>query len=337
MATGAKKNAGHVSPATGHDAAHRDTKGPLDARERHHATYVETRGPAISRQHRAPRGARSARPQDTPRRGAHGPSRSDRVPLDRPRQDVEGSDHASRVQAGRHAQRRPHVLAHAGPRFPARTSGTPALRRRGSFARPTAARPGRASTASTSIRAARTGAAATRTARRTGPSCIRSSSTRATRSTCTSGCPAAASSNRTTPGADWHPLNAGVRADFMPDPYPEYGHDPHCMRMHPLAPDRLYHQNHCGIYRLDRPATRWTEIGVTMPKSVGSIGLPMVLHPRDPDTLWVFPMDGTSVWPRVSPGASPLPTARSTAESPGSARRQGFRRRRPGGRSSARR
>ncbi len=106
-------------------------------------------------------------------------------------------------------------------------------------------------------------------------------------------------------GADWHPLNAGVRADFMPDPYPEYGHDPHCMRMHPLAPDRLYHQNHCGIYRLDRPATRWTEIGVTMPKSVGSIGLPMVLHPRDPDTLWVFPMDGTSVWPRVSPGGKP--------------------------------
>ncbi len=109
----------------------------------------------------------------------------------------------------------------------------------------------------------------------------------------------------TNAGGDWKPLNAGVRADFMPDPDPEFGHDPHCMRMHPLAPDRLYHQNHCGIYRLDRPATRWTEIGATMPKSVGSIGLPMVLHPRDPDTLWVFPMDGTSVWPRVSPGGKP--------------------------------
>lgn len=24
-----------------------------------------------------------------------------------------------------------------------------------------------------------------------------------------------------------------------------------------LPPDRLYQQNHCGIYRLDRPATRW--------------------------------------------------------------------------------
>jgi photosystem II stability/assembly factor-like uncharacterized protein len=31
----------------------------------------------------------------------------------------------------------------------------------------------------------------------------------------------------------------------------------------------------------------------------------MVVHPRDPDTLWVFPMDGTSVWPRTSPGGRP--------------------------------
>lgn len=31
----------------------------------------------------------------------------------------------------------------------------------------------------------------------------------------------------------------------------------------------------------------------------------MVVHPREPDTIWVFPMDGTSVWPRVSPGGKP--------------------------------
>ena len=103
-------------------------------------------------------------------------------------------------------------------------------------------------------------------------------------------------------GADWRPLNRGVKADFLPQPDPEYGHDPHCVRLHPLLPDRLYQQNHCGIYRLDRPAERWEDIGAGMPKSVGPIGFPMVLHPREPDTIWVFPMDGTSVWPRVSPG-----------------------------------
>jgi hypothetical protein len=31
----------------------------------------------------------------------------------------------------------------------------------------------------------------------------------------------------------------------------------------------------------------------------------MVLHPRDPDRAWVFPMDGGSVWPRTSPGGKP--------------------------------
>jgi hypothetical protein len=42
-----------------------------------------------------------------------------------------------------------------------------------------------------------------------------------------------------------------------------------------------------------------------MPKSVGDIGLPMVTHPFDAETAWVFPMDGTDVWPRTSPGGKP--------------------------------
>jgi hypothetical protein len=106
-------------------------------------------------------------------------------------------------------------------------------------------------------------------------------------------------------GAAWRPLNAGVKADFLPEPTPEFGHDPHCVRLHPVLPDRLYQQNHCGIYRLDRPAERWQDIGAGMPKSVGAIGFPMVVHPRDPDTIWVFPMDGTKVWPRTSPAGKP--------------------------------
>jgi len=42
-----------------------------------------------------------------------------------------------------------------------------------------------------------------------------------------------------------------------------------------------------------------------MPKDVGDVGFPLVVHPRDPDTVWVFPMDGTDVWPRTSPGGRP--------------------------------
>jgi hypothetical protein len=106
-------------------------------------------------------------------------------------------------------------------------------------------------------------------------------------------------------GHDWTPLNAGCRADFLPDPFPEYGHDPHRVLLHPREPDILYQQNHCGIYRMDRTEGTWVRIGENMPTEVGDIGFPLVLHPRDPQTAWVFPMDGTEVWPRVSPGGKP--------------------------------
>ena len=82
-------------------------------------------------------------------------------------------------------------------------------------------------------------------------------------------------------------------------------HDPHCVRLCPSNPDRLYQQNHCGIYRLDRPSNQWTRIGKNMPKRIGDIGFPMVVHPRDADTAWVLPMDGQTVWPRTSPEGKP--------------------------------
>lgn len=106
-------------------------------------------------------------------------------------------------------------------------------------------------------------------------------------------------------GGSWKPLNQGVAAEFLPDASVEYGHDPHCVVMHPADPDRLYHQNHCGIYRIDRPSTKWIRIGDNMPSEIGDIGFPIVVHPEDPDMAWVFPMDGTEVWPRTSPGGQP--------------------------------
>jgi photosystem II stability/assembly factor-like uncharacterized protein len=82
-------------------------------------------------------------------------------------------------------------------------------------------------------------------------------------------------------------------------------HDPHCIRICPSNPDRLYQQNHCGIYRLDRPSSEWVRVGKSMPKRVGDVGFPMVVHPRDADTAWVMPMDGGTVWPRTSPDGKP--------------------------------
>jgi hypothetical protein len=64
-------------------------------------------------------------------------------------------------------------------------------------------------------------------------------------------------------------------------------HDPHCVRLCPTNPDRLYQQNHCGIYRMDRPSNEWVRIGNNMPKKVGDIGFPMVVHPCDADTACI--------------------------------------------------
>jgi hypothetical protein len=106
-------------------------------------------------------------------------------------------------------------------------------------------------------------------------------------------------------GTHFAPLVKGLDVVDGFDPAMIACHDPHSVRLCPSNPDRLYQQNHCGIYRLDRPADTWTRIGRSMPKKAGDIGFPLVLHPRDDDTLWVFPMDGQTVWPRTSPDGRP--------------------------------
>ncbi len=108
-------------------------------------------------------------------------------------------------------------------------------------------------------------------------------------------------------GASWKVLIDGMEVvqGYGLDPKLPTCHDPHCLRMCPSNPDRIYQQNHCGIYRIDRPSDTWLRIGKSMPKKVGDVGFPLVVHPRDDNTAWVFPMDGSGVWPRTSPDGKP--------------------------------
>jgi photosystem II stability/assembly factor-like uncharacterized protein len=113
-------------------------------------------------------------------------------------------------------------------------------------------------------------------------------------------------------GRSWKTLIQGMEVVGGFDATSVTFHDPHCMRLcpsQPSQPSRLYQQNHCGIYRLDRTGKAaddtWQRIGRKMPRRVGDIGFPMVVHPRDANTAWVFPMDGTDVWPRTSPAGQP--------------------------------
>ena len=88
-------------------------------------------------------------------------------------------------------------------------------------------------------------------------------------------------------GQTWSPYNKNVRADFNPDPFPEFGHCVHKMAMHPSQPDVIYQQNHCGVYRSDNAAEDWIDIGEG--KLPTRFGFPIAVHPTDPRTIYIVP------------------------------------------------
>ncbi|WP_431284097.1 WD40/YVTN/BNR-like repeat-containing protein [Humitalea sp. 24SJ18S-53] len=92
-------------------------------------------------------------------------------------------------------------------------------------------------------------------------------------------------------GATWAPRNHGTRNDYAPEEerYPEHGQCVHALAMAAGMPDRLYQQNHCGMYRSDDGGRQWTSIEAGLPST---FGFPAVAHPRDPDTLYLLPLNG---------------------------------------------
>jgi hypothetical protein len=92
-------------------------------------------------------------------------------------------------------------------------------------------------------------------------------------------------------GKTWEPRNQGTRADYLPDDqrYPEFGQCVHCLVKAPGEPDLLYQQNHCGMYRSEDGGKSWTSIEEGLPSS---FGFPAAVHPHDPDTLFLLPLNG---------------------------------------------
>ena len=86
-------------------------------------------------------------------------------------------------------------------------------------------------------------------------------------------------------GLSWSPYNKNVRADFLPNKFPEYGQCVHKMAMHPSRPQLLYQQNHCGVYRSDNAGEEWIDIGDG--KLPSRFGFPIAVHPNDPNTVYV--------------------------------------------------
>jgi hypothetical protein len=90
-------------------------------------------------------------------------------------------------------------------------------------------------------------------------------------------------------GATWRPRNHGVRAEFHPDKHPEFGQCVHKVVHHPGRPERLFLQNHWGLYRSDDWGDSWHDIANGVPSD---FGFAMAMHPHDPDTVYIVPLEG---------------------------------------------
>jgi hypothetical protein len=99
-------------------------------------------------------------------------------------------------------------------------------------------------------------------------------------------------------GKTWQARNKGVRAVFLPDQHPEFGQCVHKVTHHPSRPERLFLQNHWGLYRSDDWGDSWQDIANGVPSD---FGFPIQSHPHDPDTVYAIPLQSDEF--RVVPEA----------------------------------
>jgi photosystem II stability/assembly factor-like uncharacterized protein len=89
-------------------------------------------------------------------------------------------------------------------------------------------------------------------------------------------------------GATWEAAARGMRANFVP-PELEFDpdiQDPHMIVRCAAAPDVLWTQHHCGIFKSVDNGDRWTEYTEAGPST---FGFAAAVHPDDPDTAWFVP------------------------------------------------
>ena len=89
-------------------------------------------------------------------------------------------------------------------------------------------------------------------------------------------------------GVTWTAQNRGVRATFMPNKFPEFGQCIHKIALHPDRPERLFLQNHWGIYRSDDRAQTWKDIASGVPSD---FGFAILVHPRKRDWVYTIPVE----------------------------------------------
>jgi photosystem II stability/assembly factor-like uncharacterized protein len=89
-------------------------------------------------------------------------------------------------------------------------------------------------------------------------------------------------------GATWTARNVGVSTPPDHDQFPEFGQCVHKIGRDAQDPDRLFMQNHGGLYRSDDDGDTWNDIAHGVPSD---FGFPIVTHPLVADTAYVIPLE----------------------------------------------
>jgi photosystem II stability/assembly factor-like uncharacterized protein len=91
-------------------------------------------------------------------------------------------------------------------------------------------------------------------------------------------------------GENWQPRNQGVRAQFLPEgqQYPEWGQCVHKIVSHPSNPQRLFLQNHWGLYKTENGGDSWTDIANGVPSD---FGFAMEVDPNDASSVYIIPLE----------------------------------------------
>jgi photosystem II stability/assembly factor-like uncharacterized protein len=91
-------------------------------------------------------------------------------------------------------------------------------------------------------------------------------------------------------GENWQPRNVGVRAQFLPPDqrYPEWGQCVHKIVSHPSNPQRMFLQNHWGLYKSEDGADSWEDVANGVPSD---FGFAMETDPHDPESAYIIPLE----------------------------------------------
>jgi photosystem II stability/assembly factor-like uncharacterized protein len=101
-------------------------------------------------------------------------------------------------------------------------------------------------------------------------------------------------------GRTWQGRNRGMLNDYLPNPEAEWGHDPHFVTCCRGEPDRLWQQNHSGVFTSADGAQSWKK--VSRPDAGVHFGFPIAADDRDGRTAWVVPARGDDARMTVNGG-----------------------------------